>query len=125
LENQKLTQDLTDGSFQLYFRILVGGNQSTDMFRYAYYSKSIPPNGQNRFRFNNPQIDKLLDEALLAAPERRKAIFSQVQKTLAEELPTIYLWYSASISIANQRVTNLTIDPSGDWRMLRQVRLQN
>jgi peptide/nickel transport system substrate-binding protein len=125
LENQKLTQDLTDGSFQLYFRILVGGNQSTDMFRYAYHSKSIPPNGQNRFRYNNPPMDKLLDEVLLAAPERRKAIFSQVQKTLAEELPAIYLWYSASIVIANQRVTNLTMDPSGDWRVLRQVRLQN
>ncbi len=125
LETQKLTQDLTDGTFQMYFRVLVGGNQSTDMFRFAYYSKSIPPNGQNRFRYNNPKLDKLLDESLTAAPERRKVIFSDVQKTLAEELPTIYLWYTSNIAIASKRVASLTIEPSMDFRVLRQVTLQN
>lgn len=124
VERQKLTQDMTDGNFQLYLNTLVGGNQSTDIFRYAYYSASIPPNGQNRSRYNNPRVDQLIDESVMATPERQKAIFSEVQKALAEDLPHIYLWYPAAVVIHRDRVSGLTLDPSGDWRALRTVKLQ-
>jgi ABC-type transport system substrate-binding protein len=43
VEVQKLTQDMTEGNFQLYLRTLVGGNQSTDIFKYTYFSTSVPP----------------------------------------------------------------------------------
>jgi peptide/nickel transport system substrate-binding protein len=124
VERQKLTQDMTDGNFQLYLNTLVGGNQSTDIFRYAYFSTSTPPNGQNRSRYNNPRIDQLINESVMATPERQKAIFSEVQKTLAEDLPHIYLWYPAAVVIHRDRVNGLTLDPSGDWRALRTVKLQ-
>src|SRR5262249_15216321 len=105
LERQKLNQDMTEGNFQLYLNILVRGNQSTDIFKFAYSSKSIPPNGQNRSRYNNPQVDKLLEESQIASQERRKEIFSQIQKILAEDLPQIYLWYPATIVVYGDRVT--------------------
>jgi peptide/nickel transport system substrate-binding protein len=124
VERQKLTQDMTDGNFQLYLNTLVGGNQSTDIFRYAYFSTSIPPNGQNRSRYSNPRVDQLISESVMAAPDRQKAIFSEVQKTLAEDLPHIYLWYPAAVVIHRDRVSGLTLDPSGDWRALRTVKLQ-
>ncbi len=123
LERQKLTQDMIDGNFQLYINQLVGGNQSPDVFRYAYWSKSVPPNGQNRSRYNNPVIDKLIDESLLATPERQREIFSEIQKTLAEDLPHIYLWYPSTVVIQRDRVSGLELDPSGDWRALRTVKL--
>jgi peptide/nickel transport system substrate-binding protein len=123
LENQKLTQDITEGNFQLYYRVLVGGNQSTDIFKFAYHSKSMPPNGQNRMRYNNPQVDKLIDEALLAPEDKRKELYSQIQKILAEELPQIYLWYPAAITVHRDRVTGITQDPSGDWSVVRNVKL--
>ena len=124
VERQKLTQDMTDGNFQLYLNTLVGGNQSPDIFRYAYYSASIPPNGQNRSRYNNPLVDRLISESVLATSDRQKAIFSEVQKTLAEDLPHIYLWYPAAVVIHRDRVSGLTLDPSGDWRALRTVKIQ-
>lgn len=123
LERQKLTQDMTDGNFQLYLNTSVGGNQSTDIFAFMYGSKSIPPNGQNRMRYNNPQVDKLLAEAVLATQDRRKQIFSEVQKTLSNELPQIYLWYPATIVVHRNRVGNLKIEPSGDWQIVRNVKL--
>jgi peptide/nickel transport system substrate-binding protein len=123
LERQKLTQDMIDGNFQLYLNTSVGGNQSTDFFKFAYGSQSIPPNGQNRSRYINPQVDKLLTEAQTASRDRQKEIFSQVQKTLANDLPQIYLWYMATIVVRHERVANLKVEPSGDWQVVRNVRL--
>ncbi|MBS1807194.1 MAG: ABC transporter substrate-binding protein [Acidobacteria bacterium] len=123
LENQKLTQDITEGNFQLYYRVMVGGNQSTDIFKFAYHSKSMPPNGQNRMRYNNPKVDKLIDDALLAPQDKRKEMYSQIQKTLADELPQIYLWYPSAITVHRARVTGIVQDPSGDWSVVRNVKL--
>ncbi len=123
LERQKLQQDMTDGNFQLYLNQAVGGNQSTDIFNFMYGSKSVPPNGQNRSRYNNPAVDKLLEESILATPERRKQIFSEVQKTLSIELPQIYLWYPATVVVHRNRVSDLKIEPSGDWQIIRNAKL--
>jgi len=122
LERQKLNEDMIQGNFQLYLNTLVGGNQSPDIFKLVYGSKSIPPNGQNRSRYSNPQIDKLLDDAQTASRERRKEIFSQVQKTLAEDLPQIYLWYPATIVVYRDRVSNVKVDPSADWSAIRNMK---
>src|SRR5262245_11661563 len=123
LEQQKLTQDMNEGNFQLYQRQLVGSNQSTDIFKFVYGSNSVPPNGQNRSRYSNPLVDKLLDEALTATKERRKEIFSQVQKILAEDLPQIYLWYPSTIVIYRDRVSNVKVDPSADWSAIRNMKV--
>jgi len=125
LERQKLTQDMIEGNFQLYMNQLVGGNQSTDIFSYAYSTKSIPPNGQNRSRYSNPVVDRLIDESLLATRERQQAIFSEIQKTLAEDLPQIYLWYPSSVVIRRDNIIDLNLDPSGDWRALRFAHRSN
>lgn len=122
LERQKLTQDMTEGNFQLYLNILVGGNQNPDIFRLVYGSGAIPPNGQNRSRYVNPQIDKLLNEAQTASMDRRKEIFSEVQKTLAEDLPQIYLWYPATVVVYRDRISNVKVDPSGDWSAIRNMK---
>lgn len=123
LERQKLTQDMTDGNFQLYLNTSVGGNQSTDIFGFMYNSKSVPPNGQNRMRYSNSQVDKLIGEAPLANQDRRKQIFSEIQKTLSNDLPQIYLWYPATIVVHRNRVGSLKIEPSGDWQVVRNVKL--
>jgi peptide/nickel transport system substrate-binding protein len=122
LERQKLTQDMTEGNFQLYLNILVGGNQNPDIFRLVYSSGAIPPNGQNRSRYVNPQVDKLIEEARTATRERSKEIFSQVQKILAEDLPQIYLWYPATVVIYRDRISNVKVDPSGDWSAIRNMK---
>lgn len=122
LERQKLTQDMVEGNFQLYLNTLVGGNQNPDIFRLVYGSGAIPPNGQNRSRYINPEVDKLLSEAQTASRDRRKEIFSQVQKTLAEDLPQIYLWYPATVVIFRDRISNVKVDPSGDWSAIRNMK---
>ncbi len=123
LERQKLNEDMNKGNFQLYLNIYVGGNQSTDFFKFAYGSQSIPPNGQNRSRYNNPVIDKLLSEAQTAPRDQQKQLFSQVQKQLSLDLPHIYLWYPATVVVHNGRIGNIQLEPSGDWQVVRNVKV--
>jgi peptide/nickel transport system substrate-binding protein len=123
LESAKLMQDLSEGNFQLYYRILVGGNQSTAVFRFVYHSQAAPPNGQNRSRYSNPQVDRLIDEAETATRERQQQIFSELQQTVSAELPQIYLWYPATIAVYRHRVSGLKLDPSADWSVIRHVKV--
>src|SRR5262245_50337467 len=41
LERGKLIEDMDNGNFQLYLNTAVGGNQSTDIFKFFYASKSV------------------------------------------------------------------------------------
>jgi peptide/nickel transport system substrate-binding protein len=123
LERQKLNDDMSKGNFQLYLNTYVGGNQSTDFFKFAYGSQSFPPNGQNRSRYSSPLVDKLLAEGQTASRDQQKQIFSQVQKRLALDLPHIYLWYPSTVVVHNGRIGNVQLEPSGDWQVVRNVKL--
>jgi len=122
LERAKLTEDMKNGNFQLYLNTSVGGNQSTDFFKFAYSTDAIK-NGQNRSRYSNPLMDKLISEAQTASREQQKQIFSQIQKQLAIDLPQIYLWYPETVVVHNSRIGNIQLEPSGDWQVVRNVKV--
>jgi ABC-type transport system substrate-binding protein len=46
-----------------------------------------------------------------------------LQKTLADELPQIYLWHPSTIVVRRERVGNVKLEPSGDWRVIREIKL--
>src|SRR5262245_8570648 len=123
LERGKLIEDMDNGNFQLYLNTAVGGNQSTDIFKFFYASKSVLKNNQNRSRYYNPLIDKLIVESQSASRDNQKRIFSEIQKTLANDLPQIYLWYMDTIVVHGERVANLKLEPSGDWQVIRNLTL--
>jgi peptide/nickel transport system substrate-binding protein len=80
--------------------------------------------GQNRMRYCNPQVDAWIVEAERADGRPAKiAIYSKVQKTVADELPQIYLWYPANVLVARDRVGNVQLDPSGSWFFIPKLTL--
>jgi peptide/nickel transport system substrate-binding protein len=82
--------------------------------------------GQNRMRYCNPQIDKWIVEAERVNDRPAKiAIYSQIQKTVAEDLPQIYLWYPANVLVARARVGNIRIEPSGSWYFITKLTLED
>src|SRR5258708_19400285 len=55
-------------------------------------TKRIPPNGSNRGRYRNPKVDELTDAIRVEMNQpKRKALTSEVQKILAEDLSYIPL----------------------------------
>jgi peptide/nickel transport system substrate-binding protein len=53
----------------------------------------------------------------------RKALYAEVQRTLAEDLPYIDLWYLDNVMVHTRRVKNLKLNPSGNYDFLRTAEL--
>ena len=115
--------DIIHGSFQLYGLRWIGGNQDPDIF-YVFHSSRFPPNGANRGHYSNPKVDALIDQARREVDQsKRKSIYAEVQLILAEELPSINLWYLDNVLVHNKRVRNLQLNPAGNFDFLRTAEL--
>jgi peptide/nickel transport system substrate-binding protein len=123
-ESATFIQDLNRGSFQIYSLRWVGGNEQPDIFT-SLSTARIPPRGQNRGRYSNPQLDKLLDQANQSTDQQQRiADYRQVQQILARDLPAFNLWYPDSILIHRRRLSGITISPSGSFMFLRTARCE-
>lgn len=119
LELATLFADLTEGNFQLSYLKWVGANNDPDVFALVFSTKRIPPNGSNRGRYRNPQIDELTDAIRVEInQQKRKDLTSQAQKTAAEDLPYIPLWYADVVSVHQRTLGELSLSPTGDYEFL-------
>ncbi len=117
--------DITKGAFQLYLLRWIGSNEDPDIFHYSYATEMFPPKGANRGHYSNPRIDALLQAARIAPDDTtRRTDYLQIQQILAEDLPTIPLWYPDNIVIHSSRLANLTLDPGGNFDFLRTAELR-
>src|SRR5580698_10048404 len=116
--------DVTHGAFQMYGLRWIGGNEDPDIFEYAFHSAKFPPNGANRGFYSDPRVDALIDQARREVdPAVRKPIYAEIQLILADELPYINLWYLDNVLVHNRRVTNLKLNPAGNYDFLRTAEL--
>ena len=116
--------DVTHGAFQMYGLRWIGGNEDPDIFEYAFHSSKFPPTGANRGYYSNPRVDALIDKARREVDlSVRKPLYADVQRTLAEELPYIDLWYLDNVLIHNRRVVNMKLNPAGNYDFLRTAEL--
>jgi peptide/nickel transport system substrate-binding protein len=116
--------DVTRGAFQLYGLRWIGGNEDPDIFEYAFHSAKFPPNGANRGFYANAKVDALIDEARREVDQsKRKALYAEVQSILAEQLPSINLWYLDNVLVHNRRVLNLQLNPAGNYDFLKTAEI--
>jgi len=117
--------DVTSGAFQLYSLRWIGGNEDPDIFEYAFQSDKTPPKGANRSHYSNPEVDRLLQQARQELDQnKRKQMYAQVQRILANELPYINLWYLDNVLVHSARVSNLELNPSGNYDFLKTAELR-
>jgi ABC-type transport system substrate-binding protein len=116
--------DVTHGLFQVYSLRWIGGNEDPDIFEYVFHSSKFPPNGANRGYFADPRVDALIDQARQELDRNtRKQLYAELQRTLADELPYINLWYYDNVLVYSKRVRNLTLNPSGNYDFLKTAEL--
>jgi peptide/nickel transport system substrate-binding protein len=116
--------DVTRGAFQMYGLRWIGGNEDPDIFEYAFHSAKFPPNGANRSFYSNPKVDKLIDQARQETdPNVRKPLYAEIQRILAQDVPSINLWYLDNVLVHNIRVKNLQLNPAGNYDFLRTAEL--
>jgi len=116
--------DISRGAFQFYSLRWIGGNEDPDIFEYAFHSSKFTPNGANRSFYSNPKVDALINQARSGPDEqKRKQLYAQLQRILAEDLPSINLWYLDNVLVHSRRVTNLSLNPPGNYDFMRTAQI--
>ena len=116
--------DITKGAYQMYSMRWIGGNQDPDIFEYVFDSGSFPPKRANRTFYSNPRVDALIREGRTTLDQdKRKAIYAEVQKIVADELPYINLWYLDNVLVHTRRVKGIEINPAGNYDFLRTAEI--
>ena len=117
--------DVKKGQYQL------ASMQTTDItdpdFLFMYFHSSwIPsptnPDGFNRWRYRNAEVDRLTTAGRVeVSREKRKAIYAQVQRLLAEDVPVVPLWHEDNIILSNVDVQGYTTSPNARLAGLTQI----
>jgi peptide/nickel transport system substrate-binding protein len=116
--------EISKGVFHMYSLPWLGGNENPDIFRYAYQTASFPPKGANRGYYSNPELDHLIDHAINAPDDAaRRGDYARIQQILAEDVPSINLWYLDTVLVRSRRLGNVHLSSSGNFDFLREATL--
>lgn len=116
-----LYADVLAGNFQLFTLQWVGVSDP-DMLRRVFHSSQMPPSGFNRGFYRNEAIDRLIDEATMSTDdERRRRLFAEIQRGLAEDAPYVSLWYKTNVAVAQAGLDGIRLSPSADFTFVRGV----
>jgi len=115
--------DIQKGNFELAALDWVGTDLTHQYFM-VFDSAMTPPHGSNRGGYSNPAMDRLLEQSEVTLdPEARRAIYAQIQKIAAADLPYLSLWWMDNVVVMNRRVTGFAPYPNGSLRSLADVSL--
>jgi peptide/nickel transport system substrate-binding protein len=118
--------DVTSGAFQLYSLRWIGGNEDPDIFDAAFHSRNFPPAGRNRSFYSNPRVDSLIDQARREIDQNvRKRLYDEVQAILAQDVPSLNLWYFDNVLVHTRRVRDVTLNPSGNYDFLKTAEISS
>ena len=99
---------------------LNGGNPDPEVMFNRYWNTT--GNLNKVAAYNNPDIDKLLEQGrMISDPEKRKPIYLDIQKKLAEAAPWVWLYVGYEYRAMQPFVKNFTPLPNGSQIYLREA----
>lgn len=128
-EQNTLFDELRRGNFQIAYTQWVGGNQDPIFYKDLFATSEIPTQtrpSRNRSRYSNPELDKLLEEAVNTFDRQRATeLYRQIQEIVSREVPVFPLWYQSNVVIARKNVGNIQVNASGDWGFVKNLTVSN
>jgi len=115
--------DIQRGNFDVTSMAWIGINDPHHYYM-VFDSAMTPPKGLNRSGYSNPRMDRLLEQAdATLDPVRRKAIYAEVQKLAAHDLPYLSLWWQDNVAVMSREVAGFRPFPNGSLRSLASISL--
>jgi peptide/nickel transport system substrate-binding protein len=108
--------DVKKGSFQLA-SMQTNELNEPDYYYFYFHSSRIPdarnPDGGNRWRYKNPEVDRLTEAGRRELDlVKRKAIYAEVQRLVAEDVPVVALWHEDNLTLSNVDVQGYHMTPN-------------
>ena len=103
-------EDVKQGNFQLFGLTWVG-IKTPEIYAKAFGSHNFPPNGFNRGRYTDTELDKLLTKEDWPAATQR----------IHAQLPYIPLWYEGQFASMQKNISNYSPKPDGNWDDLTTI----
>ncbi len=80
--------------------------------------------GQNRSKYNNPQVDQLLERARASYDQgERKQLYGEVNTIVSEDSPMVFVQHRPEIKVLSPKIQSFPHVPDGQMRF-RQVWIQ-
>ena len=116
--------DIKKGNFHLYSLAWVGVIDPDVQYQ-LFHTASTPPNGDNRGRYSNAEVDRLLELGRVTFDEsERKRIYRRVQTILAQDLPYIPLWWWKNVVVKKPSIEGFVPYPDGELVSFKNVSLR-
>ena len=118
--------DVKKGNFQI-FSMQIPEIVEPDLYDNFFASNRIPTRenpdaGGNRYRYRNPELDRLLEEGRTTLEQsERKRIYAAVQQILARDLPMIPLWHEDNFAIVRREVIGYHPIPTAQFSPLTRA----
>ncbi|QTD40937.1 glutathione ABC transporter substrate-binding protein [Sporosarcina sp. Te-1] len=100
---------------------ILGWSNSTgdaDYGLYALFHSSQKGDPGNRSFYENPEVDKLLEEGRRESdPAKRIEIYNKVQEHLIEDAPMVYLIHTEYLTGVSNKIKGFSIDTSGIYQL--------
>ncbi len=115
--------DVRKGNFQL-FALQLTDVVEPDYLRAVLHSSRIPTpansfGGTNRFRYQNREVDGWLDQGAATADVAvRRAMYANVQRVLAQEMPLFPLWHEDNILVHRRELRDVALLKTGRFEGL-------
>jgi peptide/nickel transport system substrate-binding protein len=116
--------DIGKGNFQMY-SLSRNGIADPDFYYVIFYSKNIPPEGQNRGYYNNPKVDQLILQGRSTFDRaKRKPVYAEVQKIVQQDLPYISLYMQKNVAVMRSNIDGYVQYPAGFWLSVPQMSIR-
>lgn len=114
----KFQKDVERGLVDMWLLTWIG-YKDPDIYRYAFAGGSVPPHGANRGWYQNPRLDKLLEEGLrVNEREKRKKIYLEVEEIVHQDRPYIFLCHEKNFAVVRREIKNFKLFADGRYSSL-------
>jgi peptide/nickel transport system substrate-binding protein len=106
--------DLRNGNFDIASSQWVGISDPHQYYEIFDSHMTAVAGGSNRGDYSNPRMDRLVEAGdATIDPVARRAIYREVQRLAAADLPYVSLWWDDNVAAFDRRLAGFTPYPNG------------